>query len=131
MLICVGWEVDSFGIHSDDGMAFLNSNSRKFVEPFHERGVTVGLGVDALGRIFFTKNGAFVGYSERLCDEAGPLHFAFGAGDRAKSGGTSFMVSFRPPFLFNLASLESAEKSDNARMVSWGHGFSNKLVRSL
>jgi Ran-binding protein 9/10 len=57
-----GWEVDSFGYHSDDGNLLENGNKGyAHGEPYSE-GETVGCGVDPdTFSMFFTKNGRHVG----------------------------------------------------------------------
>ncbi|KAG8931910.1 hypothetical protein FRC01_000600 [Tulasnella sp. 417] len=56
-----GWESHSWGYHADDGRLFTSEGEQPF-GPRFSAGDVVGCGVDfGSGRIFFTKNGVFLG----------------------------------------------------------------------
>lgn len=56
-----GWESHSWGYHADDGRLFSSEGEQPF-GPRFSTGDVVGCGVDfGSGRIFFTKNGVFLG----------------------------------------------------------------------
>ena len=57
-----GWESESWGYHSDDGMSFqCSSSGKKYAQPFSASD-TVGCGINfRLGTAFFTRNGVFLG----------------------------------------------------------------------
>ena len=61
----VGWDINSYGLHSDDGKIFHNNFSEYFTESFGENDY-IGCGLFYNGDnydIFYTKNGKFLGYA--------------------------------------------------------------------
>ncbi|KAJ3052922.1 hypothetical protein HK097_005423 [Rhizophlyctis rosea] len=75
----IGWNQFSVGYHSDDGRLFQNDGfgGKNFGSPY-SKGDTVGCGYDpARGAVFFTLNGAFIGYAPQ--NEQHPYHAAVGA----------------------------------------------------
>jgi hypothetical protein len=57
-----GWDLASYGYHSDDGGMF-HGIPPKHGRPLYGPGDTVGCGLEYISsRIFFTKNGKFLGY---------------------------------------------------------------------
>ncbi len=67
-----GWDVSSYGYHSDDGGIFHGpsaSFSRHRGRPTYGPGDVVGCGLDYVSRrVFFTKNGKFLGYEFDVVD---------------------------------------------------------------
>ena len=59
-----GWDLASYGYHSDDGGMFHGKGlPPKHGQPLYGPGDTVGCGLEYISsRIFFTKNGKFLGY---------------------------------------------------------------------
>ena len=68
-----GWDINSYGYHGDDGGIFHGHGDmiRRYGPSFGV-GDTVGCGLDyALRRIFFVKNGVFLGYAfDQLSEDA-------------------------------------------------------------
>ena len=61
-----GWNVLSFGYHSDDGASFFAKHKQAY-GPVFGVGDTVGCGIDyTQRRVFYTLNGKFLGYSFEL-----------------------------------------------------------------
>eukprot|EP00581_Thalassiosira_minuscula_P000844 CAMPEP_0183742990 /NCGR_PEP_ID=MMETSP0737-20130205/64985_1 /TAXON_ID=385413 /ORGANISM="Thalassiosira miniscula, Strain CCMP1093" /LENGTH=1110 /DNA_ID=CAMNT_0025978593 /DNA_START=216 /DNA_END=3548 /DNA_ORIENTATION=- len=60
-----GWDAESYGYHGDDGGIFHgHGNMLREYGPAFGPGDTVGCGLDyARGRVFFVKNGVFLGYA--------------------------------------------------------------------
>lgn len=59
-----GWDQGTFGLHGDDGSMFCQEGSgTQFTDRF-EAGDVVGAGIDWIsGRVFFTVNGCFLGFT--------------------------------------------------------------------
>mmetsp|Transcript_8919 Transcript_8919/g.21799 ORF Transcript_8919/g.21799 Transcript_8919/m.21799 type:complete len:635 (+) Transcript_8919:132-2036(+) len=102
-----GWDLLSFGYHGDDGGIFHSSGGMlKQFGPKYGPGDTVGCGIDYVSKgIFYTLNGAFLGYAwERVSDKIlledlfpvvgidtnSPIHLNFGSVD---SGAFQFDLS--------------------------------------
>lgn len=61
-----GWDIYSYGYHGDDGTAWLAKHKHQLGHAFGA-GDTVGCGIDyTKRRVFYTRNGEFVGYSYEL-----------------------------------------------------------------
>jgi|MDTG01.1.fsa_nt_gb hypothetical protein len=61
----VGWDINSYGLHSDDGKIFHNNLSEYFTESFGENDY-IGCGLFYNGKnydIFYTKNGKFLDFA--------------------------------------------------------------------
>ncbi len=66
-----GWDQSSYGYHSDDGGIFhgTGTSSRRQERPTYGPGDVVGCGLDYVSRrIFFTRNGKFLGYEFDVID---------------------------------------------------------------
>lgn len=90
-----GWDHDSYGYHGDDGGIFHAAGSMvKHYGPSFGRNDTIGCGIDYKHhKIFFTKNGRFLGHAFELkesqlstswypvvgMDTNAPVHVNFGA----------------------------------------------------
>ncbi|PIL30800.1 hypothetical protein GSI_06968 [Ganoderma sinense ZZ0214-1] len=57
-----GWEKNSWGYHADDGWAFPGHKDGTAYGPTFDTGDVIGCGIDfSLNRVFYTKNGGFLG----------------------------------------------------------------------
>ncbi|KAI0820628.1 SPRY-domain-containing protein [Trametes gibbosa] len=57
-----GWERNSWGYHADDGWAFPGHKEGSAYGPTFDTGDVIGCGVDfSQNRVFYTKNGSFLG----------------------------------------------------------------------
>ncbi|GAA5893581.1 hypothetical protein JCM6882_007855 [Rhodosporidiobolus microsporus] len=123
-----GWEENSYGFHADDGRAFCCQGTGEPFGPTFTTGDVVGCGVDWTGaggrrgerersgpgargreagkgervggRVFFTKNGDFLGYA--FCNLRGKLYPTVGL----RTPNESVRVNFgADPFRFDIESL--------------------------
>ncbi|GAA5823350.1 hypothetical protein JCM11251_007575 [Rhodosporidiobolus azoricus] len=123
-----GWEDNSYGFHADDGRAFCCQGTGEPFGPTFTTGDVVGCGVDWTGagpkrgdrersgpgnrgreggkekgtggRVFFTKNGEFLGYA--FCNLRGKLYPTVGL----RTPNESVRVNFgADPFKFDIDSL--------------------------
>ena len=106
-----GWDGESFGYHGDDGRAFHGSGSlSSLFGPKFGVGDVVGCGFSLRSRrIFFTKNGAFVGAPFVAKPQQLPLHAVVGLDARAP---VSFNFGLRP---FRSRSPTSCQRSTQSR----------------
>ncbi|CDO74777.1 hypothetical protein BN946_scf185001.g25 [Trametes cinnabarina] len=57
-----GWERNSWGYHADDGWAFPGHKEGSVYGPTFDTGDVIGCGIDfSQNRVFYTKNGSFLG----------------------------------------------------------------------
>ncbi|GAA5932564.1 hypothetical protein JCM1841_004314 [Sporobolomyces salmonicolor] len=119
-----GWELDSWGFHADDGGAFCCQGTGEPFGPTFTTGDVVGCGIDWTdagppkcdrersgmkgkdkdkvggGRVFYTKNGAFLGYA--FSNLHGKLYPTVGL----RTPNESVRVNFgAEPFRFDIESL--------------------------
>lgn len=80
-----GWDVHSFGYHSDDGRIFHGSGSDgQPFGPLFGSGDVVGCGLSLTSlRVFFTLNGRLLGAPFVACEEHLPLHPVVGLDSHA------------------------------------------------
>ena len=63
----LGWDINSYGLHSDNGKVYFNNVSDNYTKPFGENDC-IGCGIFFNGtehNIFYTKNGKFLGFAFR------------------------------------------------------------------
>ncbi|GAA5846959.1 hypothetical protein JCM9279_006967 [Rhodotorula babjevae] len=125
-----GWEDKSYGYHADDGRAFCSQGNGEEFGPTFSTGDTVGCGIDWTGagpprgereraprqlgrgkdkdkdgdkgggRVFFTKNGEFLGYA--FCNLQGKLYPTIGL----RTPNEAVRVNFgAEPFKFDIEGL--------------------------
>ncbi|GAB7341786.1 hypothetical protein MBLNU457_g0116t2 [Dothideomycetes sp. NU457] len=107
-----GWESESWGYHSDDGMSFQCSASGKVYGPKFSASDTVGCGINFRnGTAFFTKNGVALG--EAFPNALGPAmrHYQLYPSVGVKKPGEHVRVNLgQSPFVFDIDSYVENER---------------------
>ncbi|KAJ1816396.1 hypothetical protein LPJ75_002037 [Coemansia sp. RSA 2598] len=95
-----GWDAGSWGFHGDDGNCFGGDGRGRPYGPGFKSGDTVGCGVNfANRRIFFTRNGVFLGYAFDNIDTSKPLYPCVGM----RTQGEHVVANFgRSGFVFDI-----------------------------
>ncbi|KAJ2848565.1 hypothetical protein IWW36_003225 [Coemansia brasiliensis] len=111
-----GWDPGSWGYHGDDGHGFAGAGSGTQYGPRYSTGDTAGCGLDfAARRIFFTRNGLFLGYAFDTIDTSKKLFPTVGM----RTPGEHIVANFgRKPFVFDIAAFVDAAQE---RVVSAVH----------
>lgn len=143
-----GWDQLSYGYHGDDGGIFHSSGTMlKQFGPKYGPGDTVGCGIDYIANgIFYTLNGAFLGYAwERISDDKllgelfpvvgvdtnAPIHINFGSAD---SGPFQFDLSNfimkHEKIISSIYSLDRLHHSDNVNDAVRNTGNDNAINNS-
>ncbi|KAK5828015.1 concanavalin A-like lectin/glucanase domain-containing protein [Linnemannia elongata] len=97
----VGWDLNSWGFHSDDGFLYFGNGKQNLKYSYEYReGDTVGCGVNFLDKaVFFTINGEMMGIAFRFIKDSIPLYPAIGL----SQAGTEINANFGDQtFLFNI-----------------------------
>ncbi|KAJ2011888.1 hypothetical protein GGI06_004354, partial [Coemansia sp. S85] len=111
-----GWDAGSWGYHGDDGNSFSGDGRGSRYGPGFTTGDTVGCGIDfAQRRIFFTRNGFFLGYAFDKIDTTKDLFPCVGM----RTPGEHVKANFgRKPFAFDISHYVSAAHEDAVKLVS-------------
>ncbi|KAF9167408.1 hypothetical protein DFQ26_004738 [Actinomortierella ambigua] len=105
----VGWDLDSWGYHSDDGHLYFGNGKQNIEYSFeYNEGDTVGCGVNFMDRtVFFTLNGDMLGVAFRFIKDSIPLYPAIAL----SQSGTEINANFGDQtFLFNIVDYKKASK---------------------
>ncbi|KAJ2233931.1 hypothetical protein IWW45_003802 [Coemansia sp. RSA 485] len=96
-----GWDPGSWGFHGDDGNCFGGDGRGRPYGPGFKSGDTVGCGMDfTTQRIFFTRNGVFLGYAFDSVDTSKPLYPCVGM----RTQGEHVLANFgRSDFVFDIS----------------------------
>ncbi|KAF9174889.1 hypothetical protein BGX20_009293 [Mortierella sp. AD010] len=126
----VGWDLDSWGYHSDDGFLYFGNGKQniKYAYEYKENDV-VGCGVNFLDRaVFFTLNGDMLGVAFRFIKDTIPLYPAIGL----SHAGTEINANFGDQtFLFNILDYKKRVMSkpiQSPLLITWNNGSRNEKV---
>ncbi|KAJ2810266.1 hypothetical protein H4S07_002765 [Coemansia furcata] len=111
-----GWDAGSWGYHGDDGNSFGGDGRGTRYGPGFTTGDTVGCGIDfAQRRIFFTRNGFFLGFAFDKIDTTKDLFPCVGM----RTLGEHVKANFgRKPFVFDISHYVSVAHEDALKLVS-------------
>ncbi|KAJ2251747.1 hypothetical protein GGI13_003675 [Coemansia sp. RSA 455] len=111
-----GWDAGSWGYHGDDGNSFSGDGRGSRYGPGFTTGDTVGCGIDfTQRRIFFTRNGFFLGYAFDKIDTTKDLFPCVGM----RTLGEHVKANFgRKPFVFDISHFVSVAHEDALKLVS-------------
>ncbi|KAF9957044.1 hypothetical protein BGZ72_002236 [Mortierella alpina] len=128
--ISVGWDLNSWGYHSDDGFLYFGNGKQNIKYSFeYNEGDTVGCGVNFLDRaVFFTLNGDMLGVAFRFLKDSIPLYPAIGL----SQAGTEINANFGDQtFLFNIVDYKKRVMSKPIHpqtFLTWNNGERNDKV---
>ncbi|KAI7832977.1 hypothetical protein BX661DRAFT_178903 [Kickxella alabastrina] len=110
-----GWDEGSWGYHGDDGNVFDCDGRGTPFGPGFASGDTVGCGMDFMKkRIFFTRNGVFVGYAFREIDTSKPLYPCVGM----RTPGEHVVANFgRKAFMYDICHYVSEARTEALGLV--------------
>ncbi|KAJ2729184.1 hypothetical protein IW152_005716 [Coemansia sp. BCRC 34962] len=110
-----GWDAGSWGYHGDDGNSFSGDGRGSRYGPGFTTGDTVGCGIDfTQRRIFFTRNGFFLGYAFDTIDTTKDLFPCVGM----RTPGEHVKANFgRRPFVFDISHYVSVAHEDAMKLV--------------
>ncbi|KAF9152014.1 Ran-binding protein 10 [Linnemannia schmuckeri] len=126
----VGWDLNSWGFHSDDGFLYFGNGKQNIDYSYEYReGDTVGCGVNFLDKaVFFTINGEMMGIAFRFIKESIPLYPAIGL----SQAGTEINANFGDQtFLFNIVDYKKsimAKTIHTQPVMTWNNGAKNEKV---
>jgi len=125
-----GWDLTSYGYHSDDGRIFHGSGTRS--QPFgprYEPGDVVGCGV-CLGsrQIFYTLNGRFLGVAFIAKPQHLPLHPVVGLDSHAC---VHFNFGHQRPFAFDLCTLPVTMLRSRPKATEPVSSFTSRVAHSF
>ncbi|KAF9545811.1 Ran-binding protein 10 [Mortierella hygrophila] len=126
----VGWDLNSWGFHSDDGFLYFGNGKQNITYSYEYReGDTVGCGVNFLDKaVFFTINGEMMGIAFRFVKESIPLYPAIGL----SQAGTEINANFGDQtFLFNIVDYKKsimAKTIHTQPVMTWNNGARNEKV---
>ncbi|KAG0046146.1 hypothetical protein BGZ83_008652 [Gryganskiella cystojenkinii] len=129
----VGWDLNSWGYHSDDGFLYFGNGKQNIQYSYdYGEGFTVGCGVNFLDRsIFFTLNGEQQGVAFKFLKDSIPLYPAIGL----SQAGTEINANFGDQtFLFDIVGYKKAVMSKPIRQqpfLVWSDGQRNDKVFSI
>ncbi|KAJ2083684.1 hypothetical protein H4R24_000642 [Coemansia sp. RSA 988] len=111
-----GWDPGSWGYHGDDGNCFSGDGRGSQYGPRYSTGDTVGCGIDFMRRrIFFTRNGAFLGYTFDTINTDKDLFPCVGM----RTPGEYVAANFgRRPFMFEIGHYVETAHDDALRRVA-------------
>ncbi|KAJ2771898.1 hypothetical protein IWQ56_001606 [Coemansia nantahalensis] len=111
-----GWDNGSWGYHGDDGNGFSGGGHGLHFGPRFTTGDTVGCGINFMRRrIFFTLNGAQLGYAFEPIDTDRDLHPCVGM----RTPGERVSANFgRAPFVFDIDHFVVAAREEALRLVA-------------
>ncbi|KAJ2600571.1 hypothetical protein EV177_007121 [Coemansia sp. RSA 1804] len=110
-----GWDIGSWGYHGDDGNVFGGDGRGTGYGPRFTTGDTVGCGIDFMRqRIFFTRNGFFLGYAFGVIDTSKDLFPCIGM----RTPGEHATANFgRKPFVFDIDNYAETAHDDALKTV--------------
>ncbi|CAO3575052.1 unnamed protein product [Mortierella alpina] len=126
----VGWDLNSWGYHSDDGFLYFGNGKQNIKYSFeYNEGDTVGCGVNFVDRaVFFTLNGDMLGVAFRFLKDSIPLYPAIGL----SQAGTEINANFGDQtFLFNIVDYKKRVMSKPIHpqtFLTWNNGDRNEKV---
>ncbi|KAG0198118.1 hypothetical protein BGX28_008404 [Mortierella sp. GBA30] len=126
----VGWDLNSWGYHSDDGFLYFGNGKQNIKYSFeYNEGDTVGCGINFLDRaVFFTLNGDMLGVAFRFVKDSIPLYPAIGL----SQAGTEINANFGDQtFLFNIVDYKKRVMSKPIHpqtFLTWNNGSRNEKV---
>ncbi|KAJ2784671.1 hypothetical protein H4R18_000962 [Coemansia javaensis] len=111
-----GWDAGSWGYHGDDGNGFSGDGRGSPYGPRYSTGDTVGCGFDfARRRVFFTRNGVFLGYAFDAIDADKDLYPCVGM----RTLGEHVTANFgRRPFVFDIGHFAAAARADALKAIA-------------
>ncbi|KAI1300515.1 hypothetical protein EDD11_006174 [Mortierella claussenii] len=126
----VGWDLNSWGYHSDDGFLYFGNGKQniKYAYEYKENDV-VGCGINFVDRaVFFTQNGDMLGVAFRFIKDTIPLYPAIGL----SHAGTEINANFGDQtFLFNIVDYKKMVMSKRVQsqpLITWSNGARNNKV---
>ncbi|KAG0300889.1 hypothetical protein BGZ98_008790 [Dissophora globulifera] len=130
----VGWDMNSWGYHGDDGRLYFG-NGEQFMEYAgftYKQDDVVGCGVNFVDRaVFFTLNGDMLGVAFRFIKDNTPLYPAIGL----SHAGTVVNANFGDQtFLFNIVDYKKRVMSKPVQsqpMITWNNGTRNKKLFTI
>ncbi|KAI8599527.1 concanavalin A-like lectin/glucanase domain-containing protein [Dissophora ornata] len=127
----VGWDLNSWGFHGDDGRLYFGNGeqSMEYSSNTYKQEDVVGCGVNFIDRsIFFTLNGYMEGVAFRFIKDTIPLYPAIGL----SHAGTEINANFGDQtFWFDIVDYKKKVMSKPAQsqpLVTWNNGTWNKKV---
>ncbi|KAG0318390.1 hypothetical protein BG000_004262 [Podila horticola] len=126
----VGWDLNSWGYHSDDGFLYFGNSQQNIAFEFgYSEGDTVGCGVNFLEKtVFFTLNGDMLGVAFKFLKDTIPLYPAIGL----SQAGTEINANFGDQtFLFNIVEYKkrvSGKPLTSLPKTTWNAGTRNDKV---
>ncbi|KAG0020712.1 hypothetical protein BGZ81_009222 [Podila clonocystis] len=126
----VGWDLNSWGYHSDDGFLYFGNSQQNIAFEFgYSEGDTVGCGVNFLEKsVFFTLNGDMLGVAFKFLKDTIPLYPAIGL----SQAGTEINANFGDQtFLFNIVAYKkqvSGKPLTSLPKTTWNAGTRNDKV---
>ncbi|KAJ2553733.1 hypothetical protein EV175_002831 [Coemansia sp. RSA 1933] len=110
-----GWDIGSWGYHGDDGHIFGGDGRGTDYGPRFTTGDTVGCGIDFVRqRLFFTRNGFFLGYAFASVDISRDFYPCIGM----RTPGEHVTANFgRKPFAFDIDNYVNTAHDDALKTV--------------
>ncbi|KAI1790513.1 SPRY-domain-containing protein [Ganoderma leucocontextum] len=119
-----GWEKHSWGYHADDGWAFPGHKEGIAYGPTFDTGDVIGCGIDfSLNRVFYTKNGGFLGLIFENVGKTTQIYPCIGMRQTHESIRANFGSS---PFRFAIE-----EHVRTQRDIVWGDIMETRIDWSL
>ncbi|KAF9939090.1 hypothetical protein BGZ65_011509 [Modicella reniformis] len=126
----VGWDLNSWGYHSEDGCLYFGNGNQsiQYSYKYNEEDV-VGCGINFIDRaVFFTLNGDMLGVAFRFLKDTIPLYPAIGL----SHAGTEINANFGDQtFLFNIVDYKKRVMSKPVPiqpLSTWNNGARNQKV---